>query len=113
MACGSIWPKIIKYDASLIAPNSGLTHTVGQNLLVGMVPWTTPIRIELPIFRPNQYFWDKHVEEGEERWFTYRRVMRDIMSKHSGLPLSPMQIEDKFEYQKILKSLIKKDKEID
>lgn len=53
MACGSIWPKIIRYDATLLTPNSGLTHTVGQNLIVGMFPWTTPIRIELPVFRPN------------------------------------------------------------
>ena len=30
------------------------------------------------------------------------RVMRDIMSEHSGKPLSQQRLEDKFEYKAIL-----------
>jgi hypothetical protein len=30
------------------------------------------------------------------------RVIREIIAEHAGLPLSDLQIEDKFEYKKVL-----------
>ena len=42
------------------------------------------------------------VREGEEKWQAYRRVMQDIMSEYSGLPLSDMSIEAKYDYKTLL-----------
>ena len=58
--------------------------------------------ITLPIFEPNEYFWKHHQKEGEEKWETYMRTLRQIMSDASGLPLSDNCIEDRNEYRKIL-----------
>lgn len=54
---------------------------------------------KLPVFEPNEYFWSNHQKEGEEKWQTYARVIRDIMSEHGDIPKSDKQIEDKFEYK--------------
>ena len=102
MACGSIWPKIIKYDCQYITPNSGVSEGFAYYTIVGAAPWAKPRRIELPIFRPNDFFWKTHVREGEQKWECYRRVMQDLMSKYSGLPLSPLSIEDKFKYKDLI-----------
>jgi len=59
-------------------------------------------KIELPIFRPNEYFWKHHQQEGEEKWETYSRVIRSLMSEFSGIPLMDASIEQKFEYKKVL-----------
>ena len=60
----------------------------------------------LPDFEPNEYFWEHHWQEGkEEKWEAFARVVRDILSEHSGLPKSDLQMEDKFDYLKALQSL--------
>ena len=30
---------------------------------------------EMPVFKPNQYFWDNHWDGKEEKWALYARVM--------------------------------------
>ena len=31
-----------------------------------------------PVFKPNQYFWDNHWQEGkEEKWQAFARVVRE------------------------------------
>jgi hypothetical protein len=59
-------------------------------------------KLELPIFRPNEYFWKHHQREDEEKWQTYSRVIRSLMSEVSGIPTLEVSIEEKFEYKKIL-----------
>lgn len=41
----------------------------------------------MPIFRPNEFFWKNHQKEGEEKWETYARVLRDIIHEGSGIPI--------------------------
>lgn len=102
VACGSIWPKIIRYKSGFISPCSGVIDGLPHYLLCGCCPFTDARRIELPIFRPNDYFWENHVQEGEERWQAYRRVMQEILSFYSGLPISDSSIDEKYEYKKLL-----------
>lgn len=42
------------------------------------------------------------MREGEEKWQAYARVIRQLMSDVSGIPTLDVNIEDKFEYKKIL-----------
>lgn len=45
----------------------------------------------LPVFAPNDYFWKHHWQEGkEEKWETFARVIRQIMSEAGGLKLSDL-----------------------
>ena len=40
------------------------------------------------------------VKEGEEKWQTFARVIRDIMAEVGNLEKSDLSIEDKFEYKR-------------
>lgn len=59
---------------------------------------------EMPVFRPNEFFWKNHVKEGEEKWQTYARVIRQIIHEEGGIPYAQneTQIQDKNEYKKLL-----------
>lgn len=58
----------------------------------------------LPVFEPNEYFWQNHWREGEEeKWQCYARVVRDIIAEHGGYGVSDLKMEDKFDYKKALK----------
>lgn len=48
------------------------------------------------------------MKEGEEKWQTYARVIRQIMSDESGIPLLESKIEEKFEYKGLLYPDLKK-----
>ncbi len=51
----------------------------------------------LPVFTPNDYFWQKHQREGEEKWETYARTVQSIMAKEGGIGISDLRMEDKVE----------------
>ena len=44
--------------------------------------------IELPVFKPNDYFFEHHQQKDEEKWQTYARVIRELMAKYGNLKLS-------------------------
>ena len=58
--------------------------------------------MELPVFKPNDYFFKNHQKEGEQKWETYARVVRDIMAKAGNLKTSELSIEDKFTYKELV-----------
>jgi hypothetical protein len=35
---------------------------------------------ELPVFEPNDYFWNHHWDGKEEKWLTYANVIRQIIA---------------------------------
>ena len=57
---------------------------------------------ELANIKPNEYFYKHHKKEGEDKWETYMRVTRQIMSDASGLELSENYMEQKMEYKNLL-----------
>ena len=76
----------------------GLPHY----MICAALPFSFASRIELPIFRPNEYFFKTHQREGEEKWQAYARVIRDLIAEHGNLQLANLEIEDKFEYKNLL-----------
>lgn len=98
----SVWPKIHKFNSFFQSPSTGVVDGLPHYIIGGCSPFSTITKIEMPIFRPNQYLWDHHQREGEEKWETYMRVVRQLMSETSGLPLAEQSIEDKFECKKLL-----------
>jgi len=102
MALRSIWPKVHKFHSYFQSPCTGVIDGLPHYLIGASCPFSTITKIDLPVFRPNEFFWQNHQREGEEKWQTYERVLRQIMSEVGDLPLSDLSIEDKFEYKKIL-----------
>ena len=70
---------------------------LGTTVFGGKVTYT-----EMPVFKPNDYFFKHHQKEGEEQWETFARVLRDIMAKTGNLKISELSIEDKFKYKELL-----------
>ena len=83
-------------------PTSGIIDGIPLYLIGAANPFSSFTKLELPVFRPNDYFFEHHQREGEEKWETYARVIRDIMSEVSGLPKIEQSIEDKFAYKDLL-----------
>ena len=62
----------------------------------------------LPVFKPNDYFWEHHWQKDkEEQWEAYARVVRQIICDHGGFEMSDLEFKDKKEYQQKLKELYK------
>ena len=51
---------------------------------------------------PNDYFFEHHAMPNEEKWETYCRTIRSIMSKEGNLPMIDVNIEDKFKYKEYI-----------
>ena len=67
------------------------------------LPFSWSEIITLPNFHPNEYFWSTHGRDGEQKWETYARVMRDIMADAGRYKKDDVMMESKFEYRKLLK----------
>lgn len=100
----SVQPVVINYDCNKADMENcviKIQHIIPQyarNL------WIKVTVKRFPVFVPNDYFFDKFQQEGEEKWQTYARVIRDIMSEHTGLKKSDLSYEDKVAYKKLLYS---------
>lgn len=81
-------PVIFKYDSPYLDLENSVIHFFAHTLLCATNHYTFLIIKELPVFKPNEYFFEHHTKEGEERWETYARVIRDIMADSSGLKTS-------------------------
>lgn len=98
----SIKPILIKYE-SPTADFEGCIIPLYSNMTLCASNLFCSIKVtELPVFKPNEYFFKHHQQEGEERWETYARVIRLLMSKHGNLTLSDQTAEDKFEYKSLI-----------
>jgi len=98
----SIWPKVHKIWSPFQTPFAGAIGGFPYFFIACSILWSSCTKYELPIFRPNDYFFEHHQKEGEQKHDTYARVVRQLMSEASGLQVSDQSVEDKFEYIKIL-----------
>ena len=101
----SIRPRAIRYNNSLtIRPSSGVIDGFKLYILMTAILPSTISVYELPIFRPNEFFWANHLRDDEQKWQCYARVIRDIIAEGGNIPISEnnLWVEDKREYQKLL-----------
>ena len=105
----SVRPKAVKYNNfGGVNPGSGILDGFAHHVMVIQNIFCILELYEMPIFRPNEYFWEHHQKEGEEKWQTYARVIRDIISENSGIPIAKhkdgteIDIREKQEYKDIL-----------
>lgn len=105
----SIRPKSLKYNTfGMVSPGSGILDGLPHHVLAAANVFSVVELNEMPIFRPNEYFWKNHQREGEEKWQTYARVIRDIISEAGNIPIvkhedgTEIDIREKSEYKNIL-----------
>ena len=98
----SIKPMIFKYYSPFLDVENCTIHFAAQSIFLGSVPYASLYIKELPVFKPNDYFFENHQKKDEEKWETYARIVREIMAKEGGYELSDNTIEDKFEYKKLI-----------
>lgn len=72
----SIKPTVHKWDCKFQSACSGVVDGSCHYIMICAMPWCSVTRVELPVFRPNEYFWKNHMKEGEEKADTYTRVIR-------------------------------------
>jgi hypothetical protein len=66
----------VKYNYYGVSPSSGILDGFSHHILMMGCYFATVDMFEMPVFRPNEFFWKNHVKEGEEKWQTYARVIR-------------------------------------
>ena len=82
----SIRPRAIQYNSLIggVTPRSGILDGMKLYVLVGGILPSYIQSYDMPIFRPNEFFWKNHQREGEQQWQTYARVIRDIIAEAGG-----------------------------
>lgn len=56
----SVQPKVIKYSSYLIEIENCVINLAAHSILIACCPYATLKIIELPVFKPNDYFWENH-----------------------------------------------------
>ena len=79
-----------------------MINPLAHMILAACQPYAAATLKELPVFEPNEYFFQHFQKPGEEQWETYMRVIREIMGENLGKGHSDAKLEDKFEYKDIL-----------
>ena len=76
----SVMPIGIRYYSPVIPITTGCLAFESHLWLVLCNPFSIGHVTEFPVFKPNQFFFDNHLKEGEEKWECYARVVRDIIA---------------------------------
>ena len=57
----------------------------------------------MPVFAPNDYFWDNHWDGKEDKAALFGETLRKIMAEIGGFKLSDSTVDDKLDLKKMLK----------
>jgi len=89
-----------------MSPGTDMAGFLNFQLIMWLAPFFTLNAIYLPVFTPNDYFWENHWQKDkEEKWEAFARVVREIIAmEHGSIELSSQRMEDKLEFKKELKA---------
>lgn len=102
---------MVKYKSPLISPRTGIFDlTLMYFMISPLVLFCKVEIIELPTFRPNQFFWDKYWKQGEDRSEIYSKTMRQIMHDLGGLeyPSRDTNVYDKYKLEDTYYEILRK-----
>ena len=64
----SVQPFSIKYYSKNMHPGHDVMEMHSHFFLLSTTPYVTIHLKELPVFKPNEYYWKNHSQEGKQRW---------------------------------------------
>lgn len=101
----SIQPLSLKYESlnGISTQNDTLYSALHFYFIALNLGVTLNMKI-YPVFIPNDYFWQHHLKQGEEKWQAYARVIREeIIAKGWDFKLVDLSMEKKLELKAIMK----------
>lgn len=98
----SVQPIIIKYVNPILNNECCSYNLLAHSIMYGSCLFSSCSVKELPVFTPNDYFFENHQKKGEQKWETYARVVREIMAKAGNLKISDKCVEDKYAFKDII-----------
>lgn len=98
----SVQPIGIKYTSYVTPIEVAMIPMFEHAFLLLSNPIAFSTHTEFPVFRPNKFFMDNHVKEGEDPADAYARVMRTIMAEVLHKNTSEATINDKFAFKQIM-----------
>lgn len=91
-----VLPVFIKYSSARFNPAHDVMP-MHVHFMVLLCQFTNYLEVtELPIFEPNEHLFKTYAKPKEEKWETYARAVRDVLSQVSGLPTSELSVKEKF-----------------
>ena len=64
----SVQPLLIDYKSPFLCIENCVVNFLAFSVLTATSPYTLVNMKLMPVFQPNEYFWNNHHKEGEERW---------------------------------------------
>lgn len=58
---------------------------------------------EMPVFKPNEFFWKNHWDGVEPKWVAYARCVREAMATTGDFKLHNTQLEDKVLFKNLIR----------
>ncbi|CDW76747.1 acyltransferase family protein [Stylonychia lemnae] len=102
----SILPIILNYKSNKISIAKDSIYQKWLLFLSSMEFFDVSCEIiECPIFIPNDYLYQKHKNQGQEKWEIYAWAIRDIYSKASGKQKLDVPLKQKLEYENLKKEM--------
>lgn len=101
-ALHSVQPITYNYYSPYFNVAHDILDVLSHMILICSQPYTTCHVKELPVFKPNEYFFEHHKQGEEEKWMTYMRVVRHLMAEQLGFKETQSRLEDKFAYKEVL-----------
>lgn len=98
----SVHPIGIKYTSFVTPIEVAMIPMFEHAILLLANPIAYSTHTEFPVFKPNKFFMDNHVKEGEDPGEAYARVMRTIMAEQMKCNTSEVTINNKFEFKAIM-----------
>jgi hypothetical protein len=100
----SVQPISLKYYSPMQNPAHDVMPMFPHFVFLCTALYTTVQIKEYPVFKPNEFFWEKHWDEksGEQKWEAYARVVRGIFAESFNFKLSDLAQEDKAAYKSLL-----------
>lgn len=81
----SVQPVVIQYQTPIGDFENCVLKIQEVLIFYATNYWVRCTVKRFPVFEPNDYFFKNFQQEGEEKWETFARVIRDIMAEHTGL----------------------------
>ena len=94
-----IKPVWVKYRGSYFHPTWETLPFIVHVVFLLSHFYSTLELIYMPIFVPNDYLYNKNKNLAKSKEMIYAETIREIMSKHSGLPKSENSIPEKLKYK--------------